>query len=101
MWFSGSNSTQYPAFVATYVLQAITLSPWMLIMGVNGTATMHVTEKNYSSQWTAVATDPAVVSVTPNSQNGTFTATGVSPGATTITVYDTMYNWAQVKVTVQ
>ena len=68
---------------------------------VGHTVNISVKEHKYSGQRTAIATNPAIVNVTLNSQNGAFTVTGVSPGVTTVTVYDTMYNSAQVKVTVK
>ena len=99
-WLTGSNSSNHSAFVATYILHAITLKPWTMSVQVGHTANISVSETSYSSQWTAVAKNLAIVSVTPNSQNGVFTVTGLAPGSTVVTVYDTTYNSAQTKVTV-
>jgi streptogramin lyase len=96
LWYAPGGKS-----VETYVLQLMSATPNALTIAVGQQSQVNMTEANYSGQWTAVAKNPAIVSVTPNSQNGMLSVTGVAPGTTVVTVYDTIYNSAQVKVTVQ
>jgi hypothetical protein len=86
--------------LATYVLQAITASPDQVTVAVGKSATVAVSETNYAGQWTAATPNPPIVSFNPTSQNGTFTITGLTPGATFVDIYDSMFNSVKVKVTV-
>jgi streptogramin lyase len=97
VWATAPNASS----VDTYIIQAMTVTPKELTISVGRHADITLTEANYSGGWTAVATNPGVASVTPKSQSGTFEVTGVSPGTTSVTVYDAMYNSISVKVTVQ
>jgi streptogramin lyase len=94
VWASNLNT------VDAYILQDLTLSPNPLTVAVGHTANLNASETNYSGQWTALSKKPSVASVTANSNNGTFVVTGVSVGTTFVTVYDTLFNSAAVKVTV-
>jgi streptogramin lyase len=86
--------------LATYVLQAITASPDQVTVAVGKSATVAVSETNYAGQWTAATPNPPKVSFNTTSQNGTFTITGLAPGATYVTIYDSKFNSVKVKVTV-
>ncbi|HEY7982338.1 MAG TPA: Ig-like domain-containing protein [Candidatus Eremiobacteraceae bacterium] len=88
------------AGVYTYLRTAMTLSPRPITVQVGHTANLNVTETNYSGQWTAASKNQSTASVTANSNNGTFVVTGVAAGTTFVTVSDTMYNSASVKVSV-
>jgi streptogramin lyase len=93
-------SKPFAASIDTYLLHAITLVPKKFMVPIGQSANVDASETNYAGQWTAVAKNPKIANVTPNSQNGTFVVTGESPGSTFVTVYDTMFNSASVKVTV-
>ena len=86
--------------VYTFVYAAMTLAPRPVTVHVGHTATLNVSETNYAGRWTAFVSQPSIASVTLNSKNGAFVVTGVSSGTTRITVYDSMFNSADVKVTV-
>ena len=96
LWMLGRSKTG----VYTYVYAALTLMPRPVTVQVSHTAVLSVSETNYGGQWTAIAAKPSIASVTFNSNNGSFVVTGVSSGTTRITVYDSMFNSANVKVTV-
>jgi virginiamycin B lyase len=95
-WLADHNHSA----VYTYVRSAITLAPRPVTVSVGHTVDLNVSETNYAAQWTAISSKPSIVGVTPNSNLGKFVVTGVSPGTTRITVYDSMFNSANVKVTV-
>lgn len=97
IWASDARTSS----VDTYIIQAMTVTPKQLTISVGHHAGISVTETNYSGGWTAVATNPTIAGVTPKSQSGTFEVTGVAPGTTSVTVYDTMYNSIAVKVSVR
>jgi streptogramin lyase len=86
--------------VFTYVRLAMTLVPKSLSVPVGQNINLGVSEANYSGQWTATSVNPAIATVTLNSNNGSFTVTGVAPGKTTVTVYDTMFISIRAGVTV-
>jgi virginiamycin B lyase len=96
LWVQGSPDTVY-----TYILQAITLTPRPVTVAVGHTTNLSVSESRYASQWTALTNKPSIATVSLNSTNGTFVVTGVSPGTTRLTVYDSLFNAASVKVEVQ
>jgi virginiamycin B lyase len=96
LWVQG-----WPDAVYTYVLRAITLGPRPVTVSVGHTADLTVSETNYTGQWTALVSKPTIATITPDSSNGTFVVTGIAPGTTRITVYDSMFNSSNVRVTVQ
>jgi hypothetical protein len=87
--------------VDTYVFSLMALSPKQLTVPVGQNAILNVSESNYLGAWTASTKKPSIATVTPNSQNGTFTVSGVAPGTTYVIVTDSQFNTASVKVTVQ
>jgi hypothetical protein len=88
------------ADVDIYIIQIMTAAPTDNALKVGENSPVTVSEKNYSDQWTAVSTNLQVATVTTNSQNGTFTITGMAPGKCSIAIYDDMYNSIKVKVVV-
>jgi len=97
LWMAGVSESR----IETFVRMLMTLSAKKLTVPVGQMANLSVSEANYSGQWTAIAKNPKIASVTLNSNNGSFTITGVSPGTTFVDVYDSMYNSISAKVTVQ
>jgi hypothetical protein len=85
--------------VDTYVIQKMTAAPSKLAIAVGKQANFNMSEANYNGQWTAVTANPRIATVTRNPEN-VFVVTGVSPGITSVTVYDSMYNSIPVKVTI-
>jgi virginiamycin B lyase len=86
--------------VDTYVVHTMTATPKVLNVPVGQNANIDVSEADYAGQWTAIASKASIASVTMNSQNGILVVTGVAPGSTRITIYDSMFNSVAVKVTV-
>jgi streptogramin lyase len=97
LWTTDSTTGR----IDTFIWAAMVIAPQKFTLPNGQNSTITVSENNYTGTWTAVAKNPLIVSVTPNSQTGTFTVTGLAPGTTFVTVYDSMFNSIQSKVTVQ
>ena len=87
--------------VETFIRNVISVTPRNLTVSVGQKTDVHVSESNYSGQWTAASKNSSIAAVTANSVDGTFTITGVSTGTTFVAIHDSMYNSVEVKVTVQ
>lgn len=87
--------------VATYDWYAMTVAPSTLGVPVGQGSSLSVTENNYVGSWTAVCANKKICSAAPGQANGTFVVSGLAPGSTVVTIYDSQYNSVQAAVTVQ
>ena len=79
----------------------MTVTPTQLTISAPGnTATLSVSETNYSGTWTGSSNNPTIATIVQSSP-GVFTVTGVSVGRCHVTIADTAGNSVNVKVTVQ
>ena len=58
-------------------------------------------ESNYAGQWTALSNNPEAVTVSANSNNGTFTVSAIGTGVAHIIVSDNQGNYTRAIMTVK